>query len=343
MAFLSIADTITRKAIIPDMAELVFLNDPLLAYAKANCLETLPALTFQENIQYQTHAPIAFGDNVTFDMSQFQVETGLTFTARKYGVPVSASLDKLNIDYYGEEAVVDYLDERLSNAAKSMSARLAIALYKDGQSSGRTDELNGLDEALSDGSTNGWQARTYTAYGTVTRTTVNSVLNSPMTSPAAALASISYPNLEQSYNSVVVGNQEPNLIVTTNLGMSFIKMAFQGQQRFEGSGSVTQFGFRGVGFNGATIMQSQYCPGTKGTNDAKLGNYLASAGETLWILNVRREHMRFYVSPTELFGFGFTGWKPGQDNLTVGGQYLFAGNFTCRGAKYSRQHHSITA
>lgn len=341
MAFLDPVDTITRKEIVPGVVDLVFKSSPLLAYLKQNCLKPYNGgPSWQENFMYDVLNGGDFQSGDTFDITQVQIENGLTVTPRRYQVSVSAYLDKLKMELNGPEAVFDYVDLRMQNAALTMSAKLAIDAYKDGQSSGRTTKLNGLSEGLSDGATASYDGNTYTTYLGITRSTVGDALDSPMTNPAASVSgAIDYPTLEQAWNSVVVGTEEPDLIVTTNTGMSFIKMAFQSQQRFEGMDAM--FGFRGVKFNGSMIMQDQYCPGLYGVNDAKLGNYYVSTGETLWILNTK--YLRFYVSTDDLMGFGFTGFKPSQNSLTVAGQYLFAGNLTVPAPRYSRVLHAITA
>jgi hypothetical protein len=123
--------------------------------------------------------------------------------------------------------------------------------------------------------------------------------------------------------------------------MSYIKMAFQAQQRFEGS--TNDFGFQGIKFNGSTILQDQYAPGTatpstQETN--KLGITAYSAGETLWILNTK--YFQFHLSTDPLFGFGFTGFMPAQNNSVVVGHYKFAGNFTCSAPRYNRVLFGIT-
>lgn len=283
----------------------------------------------------------------TFDISDRQIEQGLTWTPRKAQVSVSGDLSKLKVDYAGEGALFDYIDLRMQAAALTMSEGLAGSIFRDGQSSGRTAYMNGLDEALSDGTNNGWTAQTFTSYGTVTRSTVSPALTSPCTGPSFNInGAISYPILEQTYNSIVIGTEEPNLIVTTNLGMSYIKMAFQAQQRFQDvrASDTTNFGFRGISFNGATIMQDQYAPGSAGGTLALGQSNLApsSQGETIWFLNVDRRWMGLYVSNDDLFGFGFTGWKPAQDNLSAAGQYCFAGNFTVPAPRYHRYLYNVT-
>ncbi len=222
-----------------------------------------------------------------------------------------------------------------------MSAILAIALYNHGTST-RVLELNGLAEALNDGTNNSYTGAAYTTYGTLTRGgTIGSALSSPMTSPTANVAGpVTYKILEEGYNSVVIGDEFPNLMVTTNLGMSYIKEKFQPQWRVETQDP--KIGFNGVKFNQAMIIQSQYAPGSLGVNDSNLGNYLApsSQGETLWFLNTK--YFRMWITDDPEFGFGFTGFKPAQDSLTVAGQYLFTGNITCQAPRLSRHLYNIT-
>jgi hypothetical protein len=349
MAFLTVADTVTRKVVAPGLVDGIFKSGPLLAYLRANALKEWQSSTLQENIIYgRLNGQFFSTGNDTHDISDKQIETGLTWTPRKAAVSVSADLSKLKVDYAGEGALYDYIDARMQVAALTMSEGLASAVYRDGQSSGRTTYINGLDEALSDGTTNGWTAQTFANYGTVARTTVSPALNSPMTGPTANVAgSITYPILEQAYNSVVIGTEEPNLIVTTNNGMSYIKMAFQAQQRFQDVSpqGATMFGFRGISFNGATILQDQYAPGAAGSATLALGQSSlapSSQGETIWFLNVKSDWMGLWISNDDLFGFGFTGWKPDQKNLSAAGQYCFAGTFTVPAPRYHRVLFNVT-
>jgi hypothetical protein len=193
---------------------------------------------------------------------------------------------------------------------------------------------------INDGSVSSWTAAAYTTYGGVTRSgTVGSALNSPMTAPAASVSGpVTYKLLEEGYNTICIGPEHPDMIVTTNLGLSYIKEKFQPQWRVETVDP--KIGFNSVVFNGARIYQSQYCPGSLGVNDTNLGNYLASAGETLWMLNTK--YIRFWVTDDPEFGFGFSGFKPAQDNTMIAGQYFYAGNLTCQAPRLQRQFYAIT-
>jgi hypothetical protein len=353
MAFLPIADVITRKQVAPGITDNIFGSGPTLAYLRANALKTWQGggvNTWQETFFYDVLNGQFFKAAPTFDISQKQIENATTWDARKAGVSVTAEIDKLRVEYAGEGALFDYVDERLQNSALTMSEGLASAIFRNGQTAGRTEMLNGLEEALNDGVTASFAGNTFTSYGTVLRSSVRvagrplGALDSPMTAPAAAVSGpITYPLMEQYYSSVSYGQEEPNLIVTTPLGMSYIKMAFQAQQRFTEQSRTTRFGFTGIEFNNAMIVADRYCPGTAGGSALALGQSSNDAdGETLWFLNVKKEHMGLWLSNDDLMGFGFTGWKPAQDNLTAVGQYLFAGNFTVRNTRYHRYAHAIT-
>jgi hypothetical protein len=299
--------------------------------------------SWQENILYDTLVSQAYVPGDSFDNTQKQIITGATVGPKYYNVSVPAFIEKLKIEMNGPEAVFSYIDLLLQTAALTLSGQLSNDLYRHGQNQGtdRTASINGLDEALSDGTTNGYLAQTYANYLTLARTSVNGALNSPMTSPAANVAgSLNYPILEQAFSSVVIGTEHPDLILTTNNGWSYVKMVFQPQQRFETTDP--DFGFQVLKFNGSSIVPDQYCPGarTATTADTQLGYSAIASGETIWFLNTK--YLRLYVSTDPLFGFGFTGFLPAQGNSLVVGHYKACLNFTCQAPRLQRYLFGIT-
>ena len=126
-------------------------------------------------------------------------------------------------------------------------------------------------------------------------------------------------------------------------------------------------GVNGLKFNTATLMRSRYCPGaylfgSSGTADpiavtfikqmsnnaltaypAPVGGYPAAGAysETLWWVNARKPFMNFYVSDDPEFGFGFTGFKPGQGNTKIAGQVLASCAVTFA-PRYHKQYYRIT-
>lgn len=358
MAFLDAVNTITQKTIVPGMVDQVFKSGPTMAYVKRNCLQKWAGgPSWQENFLYGMMDVQAYVPGEDFDFQEQQIFTGGTVTPRYYNVPVPALIEKVKLEMAGPNAVFDYIDTIMMAAAHTMSAKLAVDLFRNGQASAtghaveRSKLLNGLDEALCDGYTAGPFGYYYPTYLTLTRNDANigSALNSPKTaatySPTGYVAGnvggpISYPVLEQAWSSVVYGQESPDLLVTSNKGLSLIKLAFHAQQRYEGTSA--DFGFQGIKFNGATIFADRYAPTGELVNAqeaAKLGRGTSgsaelSGGEALYFLNTK--YIRFYVSTDPLFGFGFTGFLPSQDNSRVVGHYRFAGNLTVQAPRLMR-------
>ena len=346
MAFLDQINTAATKIIVPGVVDNNFKNDPLLAYLKANSLKKYEGgPSWQENFIFNSLLGDSYQKGEQFDITQVQTKTGGTFFPKYYWRNVSLFREDIEVENRGPSVVLNLVDSALQEAALAMSATLAIDIYRHGQNlagDNRVKDLNGLAEAINDGTNASWDGNIFPTYATLTRNDANigTSLNSPMTLPSANVnGPLSYSILERSYNQVVIGSEKPNLGVTTNLGMSYIKLQFQPQQRFETDDPV--IGFSGLKFNATTIMQSQYAPGTAGVNDPRLGNYQATAGETLFWLNTR--FLRFYVSTSPKYSFGFTGFIPAQDNTTVVGQYLFAGNLTCTSPRLQKQLFGITS
>lgn len=356
MAFLDPVNTITQKEILPGVTDLVFKSGPTMAYIKRNCLEKYQGgPSWQENFLYGMLPVEAYQPGDSFTITQEQIFTGGTVTPKYYNVPVSAIREKVQIEMAGKHAVFNYIDMLMQAAALTMSAKLATDIFRHGQAASGADVvddrsllINGLDEALCDGVTDGPFGNNYPTYLTLTRNDANigEALNSPKTAaagdiPGNVAGNINYPTLEQGVNSVVFGTEQPNLLVTTNRGMSYIKMAFQAQQRFMESN--VQLGFTGVKFGPATIFQDRYAPGASSVSTQesnKLGISALTGGETLWILNTK--YIRFYVSTSPEYGFGFSGFLPAQDNSVVVGHYKFVGNMTVQAPRYMRVLWGIT-
>jgi len=330
----------TLTHIVPGVVDGVFRNDPLLAYLKANGVKRIQGGAYggtmiQENILYKPMKGAAYAIGDSFDITKRRTLEGLTFDLKHHEVNVTEFLEHIEIYNRGPEAVFSLVEADLTNAALTMSAILAIELYGGGQSANIL-KMNGLSEALGSTSTASQDGTTYTAYGNVTRSAVTPALD---TNVVNVNGPITYNTLEQNYNQTVIGGIEPNLFVTTNLGMSYIKAKFHPQYRV--TVQDPKIGFTGIQFNKATIMQSQYCPGTKGVNDADLGNYLNSNGETLWMLVT--DYIRMWVSASSLFGFGFSGFKWANDSTVVAGQYFGSLNVTVQAPRLMSQLYNITS
>jgi len=341
MAFLDELNTYTKKEITGGVVDNVFKNDPVLAMIKANrSVKFTGGTQIQENFLYAPMSGGAYSKGESFTIDRRQTATGATFDPKHYEVNITEFKEDLQIFNKGPNAVFRIIDADMQNAALTMSAILAIAQYQEGQSATRSKHMNGFAEQLNDGSVNSFDGSAYTSYGTLTRGgTIGTALNSPMTGPGAQVSGpITYKLLEEAYNSVVIGSEYPDTMVTTNLGYSYIKEKFQPQWRVESQDP--KIGFNSLVFNAARVFQSQYAPGTAGVNDSDLGNYNVSTGETLFYLNMK--YLKLYVTDDQEFGFGFTGFKPAQDNTQVAGQYLATLNMTNQAPRLMRHLYDFT-
>jgi len=240
----------------------------------------------------------------------------------------------------GPTAFFSTLKVDMASAALTMSAILEIAMFHNGQNippNDRTAELNGLEEALTDGTNLTWTGATFPSYGGQTRAAVSPALNSPTGLIAPSVTTTSFRALEHSFMSCTIGAERPKIGITTNREMGFIAETFTPQQKIDVLDP--EINWPGMKFNTATIVVSQYCPGQDGINDPDIGNY-NNASETFWWINPGPQgddaYLRLYIAQSPKFAFGFTGFKGARDDNQVSGQLLFGGNFTCRSPRLSR-------
>ena len=348
--------TVSTKRYIrstPKLIDNVFQNDPLLAYAKLNVREDFDGgRLIEENFYYNGLIGGPYLKGKEFDISEPQIEQGCQFNVKFFQVNVTLSKEDIQVINKGPNAAFKIIESRVNAAYMTIGAQLAIAQYLNGINANYTANLNGLPEALNDGSTASWDGNTYATYGTITRGgAVGTALNSV---PVNVAGTIEYNSLEENYGACSYGTIEPNLVVTTPLGYSYIKEKFQTQQRFQDT-QDPKIGFNGLKFNNATVLKSRYCPGTyiSGAGDPIAVTFMKQmtggavivyptvASETLWMINATKPFMNMYVSDDPEYGFGFTGFKPAQGNTKVAGQVLFAGAMTYA-PRYHKQLYGIT-
>lgn len=341
-------NTVTQKTILPGIADNYFLAGPLTAKLKSRFTRRWQGTQIQENFLYDAPKGGAYAKGGNFgNQVRKQTKTGLLFSPRYYQISTVEYLEDIEVELAGPQAVFSTVRQDLRESALAMSAILEIAAFRHGQAmpgDDRSLEINGLEEAMADGTNASYTGQTFTSYGGQLRSGVNNALNSPtglIASPSNA--QMSFRLLAHSHASCVKGNMVPDTAITTQRGMAFIAETFLPQQIVDTKDP--EIGWRGLRFQDATIMASNYCPGQDGVNDPNLGNYNA-AGETFWWLNMGPTgddaHIRLWIAQSAKFAFGFTGFKGAQDNNTLVGQTLFAGTLTNRMPRLHRVLHGIT-
>jgi hypothetical protein len=351
----------TNPALVDD----IYNQDPLNYYLRQSLREDFTGgSTINEDFLYASliGGPYLKGKN--FNVSQRQTEQQLRFDVKFSQVSVPLYQEDIQVLNKGDLAAIKLLRARIDQGYMSLGAFVSILTYLNGINAGYTPNVNGLTEALNDGTTVGWDNNTYQTYGGLTRAAYSPSLTS---TPRQISGAIEYDTIDQTYMQAFYGsgNYEPNLMVTTPTGFSYIKSKFQTQQRFQDTKLDVGVGFRGLSFNGATLVASRYCPGSymtgpagAGTDDPvaltciremtgdqsavyPVGN-LGNNGETLWILNARKPFLNYYVSNDSTFGGGFRDFIPSANNTILVGQVLLAHELTLH-PRYHRYIYGFSA
>lgn len=370
-------DVATKRYIreTPKLVDMIFQQGVLAAFAKANVREDYEGgRLIGENFWYNGLIGGFYNKGKEFDITEPQVEQQLQFNPKFIEVNITLTKEDIQVINKGPNAAFKLIESRTQNAYVTVGAYTELAMYLNGQLLGYQPLFNGLAEALNDGVNASWDGNIYTSYGGITRGgSVGQALNS---TPFNVNGTIEYSTLEEQYGACTFGPDpfEPNLGVTTVLGVSLIKEKFQTQQRFNDTQTlVAGFNFRGLKFNGATIIMSRYCPGSylfgnstvggtpNGTADPVAVTFMTQSSvgaltaypvpstyttagatwETLFFINARKPFFNFYVSDDPEYGYGFTGFKPAQGNTKVAGQVLYSGAATFA-PRYHRQLFQIT-
>lgn len=345
-----------------------FRSDPLQAYLRQKALAIFPGGTdMRFTFRYKPMIGGSYAQGANFNISKRQTLAAGIFDPKFYQTNITEYLEEIRVQNTGENAVFSLLEEDLDNAMSTISAIVGVAMARDGQTAARLTEINGWTEAMNDGVTPDWTGQTYANYGKTPRNgAIGSALNSIPRwggNAAGGTAPITYSLMEETYQDCTRGDQEPDLGVCNKLLMAGIKERLQNQQRFSQERDPV-WGVNGVKFNSAMILKSDYFPSaTYGVNDPDLGNYLTSTfdttpfsaastsnlpanttvtvGEVFCWFNTSK--WLFYMPKDDMFAFGFTGFKPGQDNTRVSGQVLAMCNLECRAPWSGKQIYGLTA
>jgi len=351
---LSQIEVTTRRYIDeqPKLRDLVFNHDPLMSFLDDNCLDEVDGgSTWNDNFEYDVQDGGAYSKGQDLPADQRQIEQQLRFDPKYQAVLIPFYKEDIKVLNNGPLAVVKLVEERVDSAYMQLGAQTALQLYLQGQSGNFIKMINGLMEALSDGSTAGLDGNSYPIYGTLTRTTYGGRMLSPAPVNFSGGA-ISLPQIDAMYQSVNFGSgdYEPNIILTTVKGFGYIRNNYQTQQRFQNV-SVAKGGFRGLEYNGAVIMASRYAPGSylsasSGTNDRVAVRFFTyttggvvtgyptlsgnSTGESIWMLNARKPHIKYRISKNAPFNGSLDddGFIPSAGNTKIVGKVLLAHNLS---------------
>lgn len=339
-----------------ELVDEIFQQDPFAAYMRQNLRRDFAGgRVIAEDFIYAGLIGGPYLKGKQFNTDERQIEQQAQFEMKFFEINISLAKEDVQVLNKGPAASYSLVKSRMSAAYLTIGAHIAIGSYLNGINANYTANFNGLPEALNDNSTASWDGNTYANYGGLSRAAASG--GSKLVSvPVDVGGDIEYNTLEDEYSNASYGSEmfEPNLGVTTPKCYSYIKQKFQTQQRFNDT-QDPNIGFNGLKFNNATLIKSRYCPGTYISADGddiapgflsqmsngEVTTYPTVSAETLWWINARNPYLNFYLTDDAEFGFGFTGWKPGQGNTKIAGQVL-AGCAITLHPRYHKQLYGIT-
>lgn len=314
-----------------------------------------------ENFQYNVMPGGGHALGVRHTNTQRQTANRGQWDMKYVKVDVVFNKTQLAVLNGGRMMVYPLLKKELEWAYTTLGMFMEIACYLPGQNVGSLpflNNINGLSEIANDNSTASFDGNTYPTYADASRTDVN-VGNRIKGQIASVGGPISYAALEASYASAKVGNMQPDLGLSTEKCYSYIKNKFQTQQRFQDTIEPT-IGFTGLKFNKATIIASNYCPGTyiSGSNDPAAVEYVTTTtadqpgaitayptmtAETFFWANTDDRVMHFYISDSEPYNGGFDPFiaDPWSDDIV--GRVRLAWNLTAINPRFQAQLTNIQA
>lgn len=352
---------VTKEEIWPrQITDNFFKAIPFFSYLRDKAIMQFDGGTYmQYPFLFKPMIGGAYAPGSAFNIDKIDTIAATVFREKYYEVNVTEFKEEIQVRNRGANAVFSLLDADMKNAMMTITTIIAIAAWRHGQASGsgvsddRSLEINGLSEALNNGILPSWDGNIFTTYGGQTRNgVVGGALNSVprwLGASTGAAGKITYEQLEDMYQTATQGNLSPDLAVTSKRGMTLLKNTLQPQQRFAQEADP-RYGFEGILLNRMRITKDDYAPSAFGVNDPQLGNYLTSTfayvdpgastrgsfpssnvtltvAEVIFMLNTDTWILRISNDPE--FQFGWTGFKPGQDNTRVSGQVLAAINLEC--------------
>jgi hypothetical protein len=356
----------TKEEIYPSIIEDHFFKGaPLLAYLRNQGVHPFYGGSRMQtafNFRPQYGGAYAIGDQ--FTTLRTPSLSAMRFEPRYYYAAVPEFKETIQVVNNGPNAIFDLVETDMRNAMQTINAIIAVALYREGTTAARSSHLNGLSEAIGNGTDPSWDGTIATTYGSHTRNgAIGGSLNATplwVGTSAGAAGPIMYRNLVSSYDDATKGADEPNLGLMNKAVMGYILQRMQPQQRFAEE-QDPYWGATCFRFRRARMMVDEYAPSlTYGESHAILGSNLTSSftspasptsgsqlpsstactvGEVFMWLNTRT--LLFRLADDEEFGFGWSGFIPSQFDTRVIGYIKAALNLQCLSPKLNKQIYGI--
>jgi hypothetical protein len=200
--------------------------------------------------------PLIYGQNSTvasysgYDPISLTAQTGITaaeYEWKQYAASIAISgIEEAKNN--GEAEIINLLEAKIMQAEESMREGFNTMFFADGTGNSGKD-WNGLNNLIETGNTVG---------GINSATAGNEYWRSYEENTAGALTTA---QMATAYNSVSVGNDRPDLILTTRTLFEKYESLLQGQLRYTDT-KTADAGFQNLLFKAAPVVYDVACPST---------------------------------------------------------------------------------
>lgn len=207
-----------------------------------------------EELEYGEGDMVWYSGYDTISYSPKQLFTAAEYALKLCAVPVAISGEETLMNS-GSEQMMDLLEKRINNAEKTLSNKIAKAIYSDGTgSSGK--EIGGLALLVADDPTSG------TVGGINRATSGNEFWRNQSVAAALSKDNIT-KEMSALYNKCTRGSDKPDLIVCDDALYAIYDSTLMDMQRFSDP-KLADAGFVSLKFKGADVIydggQGGYCP-----------------------------------------------------------------------------------
>lgn len=253
--------TTTLKNRSGQLADVVSNNNALLKrlQEKGHSRNISGGSKIVEELEYGQGDMTWYSGYDTIEYTPKQLFTAAEYSLKLCAVPVAISGEDM-LKNSGHFQMMDLFEKRIENAVKTMSNKMAEAVYGDGTSAGGK-AIGGLKLLIADAPETG-------VVGGIDRSTAgNEFWRNKSTTVANPLtADTIRPAMDKMYMSLNRGTDKPDLIVTGNDLYSLFEQSLTAQQRFTDS-KLAEAGFETLRFKGADVVcdagQGGCCPEDK--------------------------------------------------------------------------------
>ena len=248
--------TSTIEKRLPGLIDGFYKSNPLaMRLLQQDRIMTEGGRDIRQRIIYTRKPGGSYAGSDSFDTSRKESRTEMVFNWKQYYVDIS--LDGIDLlKNAGESQISDLVQDEMDEAQMTAPDIIGDDVFLDGTgNAGKA--ITGLRAAFDDGTT-------YTTYGGITRsTTANTPGKAVSGNVSTTATTFSLSQMNTYMGSATVGNQKPNLIITTQALWNKWWERAQPAQRFgpgDSRGSLAAVGFSTIEFNGAEVTVDGHCP-----------------------------------------------------------------------------------